>query len=180
MFFTRLLAIVVLFSSVVFAGAIEEQNTLTQKCETYTKEISKKDIGDVYPFFLKEGKEVVNDKKEVIYLNLNTGKADAFIRLYEFKNTSLQNAYENLKSILKNNANIKIRSILPKVNAEDALKFQVSIKNENDGHTCYIYKNPNEFWIKSIPQKGEEFVFILKQVGENSKLYYYGKITLKD
>lgn len=178
MFFTRLLAIAVLFISVVFAGAIEEQNTLTQKCETYTKEISKKDIGDVYPFFLKEGKEV--KKNDFAYLNLNAGKTDAFIRLYEFKNTSLQNAYENLKSILKNNANIKIRSILPKVNAEDALKFQVSVGNENDGHTCYIYKNPNELWIKSIPQKGEEFVFILKQVGENSKLYYYGKITLKD
>ncbi len=49
----------------------------------------------------------------LLTLNLNAGKTEAFIRLYEFKNTSLQNAYENLKSILKNNANIKIRSILP-------------------------------------------------------------------
>lgn len=179
MLFTRFLAIVVLFSSVVFAGILEEKKSLTQICEFSTKKISGRGIGDIYPFFMvKEDKEVFKD--DFSYLNLNPNKTDAFIRLYEFKNTSLQNAYGNLLSILKDNGNIKLRNILPKENAEDALKFQMSILNENDGYTCYIYNNPNELWIESTPQRGKRFIFILKQEGGDSKLYYYEKIVFDD
>ncbi|TEY03985.1 hypothetical protein [Campylobacter sp. US33a] len=183
MFFKKiLLAFVVLAIGIssTFAGVLKEKTNLTQKCEVYAKEIGGKNIGDVYPYFSnKNGKQMNRDGFS--YLNLNSGKTDAFIRVYEFKNASLEQAYENLKSILKKNANIKIRSVLPKKNAEDALEYEESVdKDENDGYTCYVYKGPSELWINSIPQKGEEFIFILKQVGENSKLYYYEKITFKD
>ena len=160
------------------AGVLQEEKALISKCEDYAKKIKDSSVSVFYPFFAKEGKRTSKDS--FTYLNLNFGGADAFIRIYEFENTSLKQSYENLKNILKKNENIKIRETLPNQNAQDSLKFQVSVKNENDGHTCYIYKNSDEVWIQSNPQKGENFVFILKQENQNSKLYYYEKITSKN
>ena len=109
------------------------------------------------------------------------GKKNKYVCIYSFENTDLNNAYSKLQDILSNrylekNKNIILRKTMPLTNAEDSVNLTQSVRNENQGYTCYYYKNKNEIWIETKPEKNKEAVFIIKENNKNTDIYYYENI----
>lgn len=165
--------------SVLAKGALEQKQELDSLCKSYVSSVQNKTFSVAYPFFSKSNaKKFSKDGFE--YENLNLGNTDSYIRKYEFKDTNLDKAYQNLLKILSKNDKIVLRKEMPNKNSQDALNLTPSLKNENKGHTCYVMKNANELWIESIPSKDNKFVFVLTQRENNTELYYYELIAFDE
>lgn len=161
-------------------NAMTEEKELSEVCIDYQSLVQNKDILNAYPFFKGEGIESKN-AKPFSYRNLNPNQTNAYVRLYAFEKGGLSQAYKNLLEILQNNPNKPLlRKTLPQQDAEDTLRFVKSLEKENDGKTCYIIKSENEIWIHSQPMKPKEFIFILRQEEQSTKLYYYENITFDE
>lgn len=158
---------------------IEPKDNLTNKCINFMNNLINNDIIEIYPQFAKNGNE------SIIYgfkcLNLDKGNKKNYTLIYEFYNADMKETYYKLHNILSNKSkkDIFIRKNIPDNNAEDGINITTSIKNENQGHTCYIYKNENELWIGTKPTKWKSAVFIIQQNDNNSKIYFYETLPVR-
>lgn len=174
------LFIFIFYSLPVFAeNVLEEKSELSRKCKNYITVNQNKDLKDAYPIF--SGTGTAGKIYGFECLNLAKGKKNKYVCIYSFENTDLNNAYSKLQDILSNrylekNKNIILRKTMPLTNAEDSVNLTQSVRNENQGYTCYYYKNKNEIWIETKPEKNKEAVFIIKENNKNTDIYYYENI----
>lgn len=173
-FLTLLVSLIL--SNPLFSSDLKENN-FSAVCGDYANSLNNKKVWEKYPEFLGNGNQFT-DKQGRTYSSFTKEDSTHYIRIYNAKNSSLSEIYEELKAILNNNkAEVPIQEKIPNSNVTFTFDAIASIRNENQGKICYILPNSNTLWIYYKPSpKDLESVFVLQKEINGSQIYYYHPI----